>query len=90
MPTVRAVVTAPLVTRGGGLLAGAGLDRAREVVFRIEPALLALVPADPGAIMDAGVVKALLFLVDEWLCDVAAGFAGRLVLLAYALTIMRT
>jgi hypothetical protein len=85
---VRAVVTAPLVTREGGLLAGAGLDRAREVVFRIEPALLALVPADPGRITDAEVVEALRFLVDEWLCDVAAGFAGRVVLLAYALTVI--
>ena len=85
---VRAVVTAPLVTREGGLLAGAGLDRAREVVFRIEPALLALVPADPGAITDAEVVEALRFLMDEWLCDVATGFAGRVVLLAYALTII--
>ena len=85
---VRAVVTAPLATGGGGLLAGAGLDRAREVVFRIEPALLALVPADPGAITDAEVVEALRFLVDEWLCDVATGFAGRVVLLAYALTVV--
>ena len=88
LPTVRAVVTAPLVTREGGLLAGAGLDRAREVVFRIEPALLALVPADPGAVDDADVVEALRFLLDEWLCDVAAGFAGRVVLLAYALTVV--
>ena len=88
LPVVRAVVTAPLVTREGGLLAGAGLDRAREVVFRIEPQLLALVPADPDAIDDAEVVEALRFLVDEWLCDVAAGFAGRVVLLAYALTIV--
>jgi hypothetical protein len=34
------------------------------------------------------VVEALRFLVDEWLCDVAAGFAGRVVLLAYALTVI--
>jgi hypothetical protein len=88
LPLVRAVVTAPLVTRDGGLLAGAGLDRAREVVFRIEPELLALVPTDPGAITDAEVVEALRFLVDEWLFDVAAGFAGRVVLLAYALTVI--
>jgi hypothetical protein len=88
LPTVRAVVTAPLVTREGALLAGTGLDRAREVVFRIEPALLALVPADPGATADAEVVEALRFLVDEWLCDVAAGFAGRMMLVAYALTVI--
>jgi hypothetical protein len=88
LPTVRAVVTAPLVTREGGLLGGAGLDRAREVVFRIEPQLLALVPQDPGTIADDKVVEALRFLVDEWLCDVASGFAGRLVLLAYALTVI--
>jgi hypothetical protein len=85
---VRTVVTAPLVGRDGGLLAGAGLDRAREVVFRIEPGLLALVPPDPGAITDAEVVEALRFLVDEWLCDVATGFRGRVVLLAFALTLI--
>jgi hypothetical protein len=34
------------------------------------------------------VVEALRFLVEEWLCDVAAGFAGRIVLLAYALAII--
>lgn len=88
LPLVRAVVTAPLITREGGLLAGAGLDRAREVVFRIEPALRALVPGYGGAVTDAEAVEALRFLVDEWLCDVATGFAGRVVLLAYALTII--
>ena len=88
LPVLRAVVTAPLVTHRGELLAGAGLDRVREVVFRIPPALQALVPADPGAITEAEVLEALRFLVDEWLCDVATGFAGRVVLLAYALTII--
>ena len=88
LPTVRAVVTAPLVTRAGGVLAGQGLDRRLDIVFRIEPQLLALVPPDPGAVSEAEVVEALRFLVDEWLCDVATGFSGRLVLIAYAFTII--
>jgi hypothetical protein len=85
---VRAVVTAPLVTREGELLAGTGLDRVREVVFRIAPTLRALVPEEPDAIADVEVVEALRFLVDEWLCDVATGFAGRITLLAYSLTVI--
>ena len=79
---------APLVTRSGGLLAGVGLDRRLEVVFRIEPHLLALVPQDPAAITDAEVVEALCLVVEDWLGDVAAGFAGRVVLLAYAPTLV--
>ncbi|MFC7736506.1 hypothetical protein ACFQX4_11750 [Roseomonas sp. GCM10028921] len=88
LPTVRAVVSAPVVTRTGGVLAGEGLDRQLEIVFRIEPQLLALVPPDPSVITDAEVVDALRFLLDEWLCDVATGFSGRIVLIAYALTII--
>lgn len=86
LPVVRAVVTAPLVTRKGELLAGTGLDRAREVVFRIEPNLLARI--NPRPMSDAQAVGALRFLMDEWLCDVATDFAGRVVLLALALTII--
>jgi hypothetical protein len=88
LPTVRAVVTAPLITRDGTLLAGTGLDRTREIFFQIEPELLSLVPADSEVIADAQVVEAVRFLVDEWLCDVATDFAGRLVLIAAALTII--
>ena len=77
-----------MITRQGTLLAGVGLDRRLGLVFRIEPHLLALVPENPDAITDAEVVEALRFLVDEWLCDIAAGFTGRLVLIAYALTLI--
>jgi hypothetical protein len=42
LPCVGAVVTAPLVLPDGTLLAPVGLDRERKLVFRIEPALTAI------------------------------------------------
>lgn len=87
LPRVGAIVTAPLVLPNGTLLAPKGLDRERKLVFQIEPRLLELMPkpkdCTPGA---AG--KALDFLCNKWLCDVSTDFAGKCVLIAYALTIL--
>ena len=87
LPTVRAVVTMPLVLANGELMSGAGLDRERGVVFRIDPHLLQYVPKRE-ACTPLAVAKAWRFLTDEWLVDVAADREGKAVLLAYALSIV--
>jgi hypothetical protein len=87
LPLVSAAVTAPLVLPDGTLLMPDGLDRARKLVFRIEPDLRNLMP-NPRDCTPASAAHALDFLVNDWLCDVSADFAGRCVLIAYALTII--
>ena len=87
LPTVRAVVTMPLVLPTGELLSGAGLDRERGVVFRIDPDLLKYVPKREDCTPIA-VAKAYTFLTGEWLVDVAADREGKAVLIAYALSII--
>jgi hypothetical protein len=87
LPTVRAVVTMPLVLPGGELMSGAGLDRERGVVFRIDPELLKHIPKREDCTPIA-VVKAYRYLTDEWLVDVAADLESKAVLIAYALSII--
>ena len=87
LPTVRAVVTMPLVLANGELMSGAGLDRERGVVFRIDPALLQYVPKREDC-TPLAVAEAWRFLTDEWLVDVAADHEGKAVLLAYPLSII--
>ncbi len=89
LPRVGAVVTAPLVMSDGSMLAPSGLDRDRKLVFRIPPELRAILPKpqDPTP-QDKHVAKALSFLVNEWLCDVATDFAGKCVLISLALSIL--
>lgn len=89
LPRVGAVVTAPLVLSDGSMLALSGLDRGRKLVFRIPPELRDILPKpqDPPP-QDKHVAKALNFLVNEWLCDVATDFAGKCVLIALGLSII--
>jgi len=89
LPRVGAVVTAPLVLSDGSMLALSGLDRDRKLVFCIPPELRAILPKPQDPIpQDKHVAKALSFLVNEWLCDVATDFAGKCVLIALALSIL--
>ena len=89
LPRVGAVVTAPLVLSDGSMLAWSGLDRDRKLMFRIPPELRAILPKpqDPAP-QDKHVAKALDFLANEWLCDVATDFAGKCVLIALGLSIL--
>jgi hypothetical protein len=87
LPTVGAVVTNPLVLRDGTLLAPEGLERERQVIFKIERELRDLLPKPEDCTRDA-VVQAMRFLVYDWLCDVATDFEGRCVLIAAAMTIL--
>jgi hypothetical protein len=87
LPVVSGIVTTPLVLPDGMLLATQGLDRQRGLIFRLQPELLALLP-DPEDCTDTAVAKALQFLTNEWLVDVACDYAGKCVLIASALTII--
>ena len=87
LPRVGAVVTMPLVLADGTLLAPRGLDRARKLVFRIEPDLLEHLPRAETC-TESAVKEAMRFLLEEWLVDVAADFTGKCVLVAAALTIL--
>lgn len=87
LPRVGAIVTAPLVMPDGSLLAPLGLDRARNLVFRVEPRWMEMMPAPEHRTSD-GAAVALDYLARRWLCDVATDFQGKCVLIAMALTIL--
>ena len=87
LPKVGGVVTAPLVLSDGRMLAQQGIDRPRKLVFRIPPPLLRLV-GDITKPSDEQVARALDYLVNDWLCDVATSFTGKCVLIGLALTIL--
>jgi hypothetical protein len=87
LPVVTAVATLPSVLPDGTLLSGRGLKRERGIVFRVPGELEALLPR-PEDCTPSAVAKAMRFLTDEWLCDVAADYAGKCILIAAALTIL--
>ena len=87
LPIISAIATLPIVMRDGNMLAGRGLDRERGIVFRIPSALLAMLPR-PADCTPGKVAEAIRFLCDEWLCDVAADYAGKCILLGAAMTVI--
>jgi hypothetical protein len=86
IPVVRAINTAPLVTTSGQVIDGVGLDRDTGLVHRIDPLLRACVPSKPPAEQD--VRDALIFLLDEWLVDVALDRVGKCIAIMLALTLI--
>ena len=72
----------------GTILSGRGLNRPYGIVFRVPAELESLLPARE-ACTDAAVAKAMRFLTDEWLCDVATDYQGKCVIIACALTILQ-
>jgi hypothetical protein len=87
LPTVVAIATLPIVLADGSLLAPEGLDRAHGIIFKIPNQLRAALPKRQDC-NDAAVKKAMKFLCDEWLCDVATDFTGKCTLIAVDLTII--
>ena len=87
LPTVTAVATLPVVLPDGTVLSGSGLDRKYGVVFRVPSELQRLLP-DQASCTELAVAEAMRFLTDEWLCDVAADYSGKCVLIAGAATIL--
>jgi hypothetical protein len=86
IPVARAINTAPLVTISGHVIDGVGLDRETGLVHRIDPLLRACLPTLPPTQED--VRAALIFLLDEWLVDVALDRVGKCVAIMLALTLI--
>jgi hypothetical protein len=85
LPPVTGVSSLPIVLSNGDLLSGRGLDRRSGIVFRVPPNLW--LPATEDCDTEA-ISKAMQFLCDEWLCDVATDYEGKCVIIACALTII--
>src|SRR5262249_45836783 len=83
---VRAINTSPLVKMSGQVIDGVGLDRATGLFHRIDPVLRACLPA--GKPTKDEIKKALDFLINEWLIDVALDDIGKCVAVMLALTIL--
>src|SRR6516225_1454439 len=86
IPVARAINTSPLVTMSGHVIDGVGLDRDTGLVHRIDPLLRACVPSNPPTEQD--VRDALIFLLDEWLVDVALDRVGKCIAIMLALTLI--
>jgi hypothetical protein len=87
LPIVSGIVTAPLVLPNGELLMRHGLERAHQLVYRIDPRLIEIMP-EPEKITERHIARATRYLVEEWLVDVTADFAGKMKVIAIALTII--
>jgi hypothetical protein len=87
LPVMTAISTLPIVLADRTVLAGRGLDRERGIVFRVPRELMALLPR-PEDCTEAAVAQAMDFLINAWLCDVAADYTGKCILLAAALSII--
>jgi hypothetical protein len=86
IPVVRAINTAPLVAMSGKVIEGVGLDRGTGIVHRIDPLLRACLPTNPPTEQD--VRDALIFLLDDWLVDVALDRVGKCIAIMLALTLI--
>ena len=87
LPTIVAVSTPPLVFADGGVWAEDKFDRLRGIDFRIQPEVSACVPP-ANSVTDDDVERAMTFLTDEWLVDVATDYAGKCTIIAAALTMI--
>jgi hypothetical protein len=87
LPIMNAVATLPIVVPDGTILSSTGLNRDRGIVFRVPPKLLSLMPQVADC-TPAAVAEEMDFLVNEWLCDVAADYTGKCILIAIAASII--
>ena len=86
LPVARAINTAPLISRSGAVIDGAGLDRKTGLVHRIDPLLRACLPERAPTEQD--VRDALTFLLREWLVDVALDDVGKCQAIMLAMTLI--
>ncbi len=86
LPVARAINTAPLISKSGSVIDGAGLDRKTGLVHRIDPLLRACLPERAPTEQD--VRDALTFLLREWLVDVALDKVGKCQAIMLAMTLI--
>lgn len=89
LPTLVALASLPIVLADGVVLAKEfhDFDEKRGIEFVIPPEVLKIMPRREDC-DDAAVKRAMEYLCNEWLVDVATGNAGKAVLIANALTII--
>ena len=87
LPTVGAIATLPIVLADGGVLAPDGLDRTRGIIFEIQNEARAIIP-DPKDCTPTAVRRAMQFLCETWLGDVATDWIGKCTIIAAALTLI--
>jgi len=87
LPIVSSISQLPIVLPNGQILTGRGLDRKYVIIFRVPEELDALIPTRDKC-TSAAVAKAMRFLTDEWLADVAADYAGKCSIIAAAMMIL--
>jgi hypothetical protein len=87
LPLVTSIAQLPIVLYDGAVLTGRGLDRRYGIVFRVPAELEELLPAMSECTPEM-VGREMKYLIEEWLVDVAADYAGKCVVLACALTVL--
>jgi hypothetical protein len=88
LPRMVTVALLPIVLADGPILAmDEGLDRLRGIVFKIPQQLIEMLPPRADCTEQA-VARAMQFLTDEWLTDVATDYSGKCALVAAALTLI--
>jgi hypothetical protein len=87
LPIVSAISQLPIVLPNGQILTGQGLDRKHHIIFRVPKELDALIPKRADCTPDR-IAKAMRFLTDEWLADVATDYAGKCTIIAATMMIL--
>jgi hypothetical protein len=87
LPIVTSVAQLPIILHDGTVLTGRGLDRHYGIYFHVPSELEALLPRR-GECAGLVVARAMRSLTDDWLCDVAADYEGKCIIIACALTVL--
>jgi hypothetical protein len=87
LPIVSSISQLPIVLPNGEILSGRGLNRKYGIIFRVPAELDALIPKREACTKDE-VGRAMRFLTDEWLCDVATDYAGKAMIIAATMMIL--
>jgi hypothetical protein len=87
LPIVSSISQLPIVLPNGEILTGRGLIRKYGIIFRVPEELEKLIP--PRGKCDARkVAKAMRFLTNEWLANVATDYAGKCAIIAATMMIL--
>ena len=87
LPIVTSVAQLPIILDDGTVLTGQGLNRRYGIWFQVPAELEALLPNREECTARV-VARAMRFLADDWLCDVAADYKGKCTIIACALTVL--
>jgi hypothetical protein len=86
LPVLKVINSSPLITASGEIIDGEGLDRDTGIFHQIDAPLRSCLPKDTPSNDD--VRRAIRFLCDEWLVDVALDHTGKYVTIMLALSLI--